>query len=238
MVVVRWLLLVVLLFLPSMAAGAVLHGTVYDWSTFEPLSNVIVEVNSTPAQFMVAVNGSYSFNLPPGDYLLQASYYRGSVLEYQAEENITIPPGGGDIVRDILLFPSLDTEEEPEFSDLNLDAVKDKSWNINMTLLSAIVFVIVLLVFFKIRGLRVFSQAGQSTSVPTSMPREEIPPDLAGVLEIIKASGGRITQKDLRKNLKCSEAKVSLMLADLESRGLIKKIKKGRGNIIILEEAT
>lgn len=32
-----------------------------------------------------------------------------------------------------------------------------------------------------------------------------------------------------------SEAKVSLMLADLEDRGLIRKIKVGRGNIIVFE---
>ncbi len=32
-----------------------------------------------------------------------------------------------------------------------------------------------------------------------------------------------------------SEAKVSLMLDDLENKGLIKKIKKGRSNIIIAE---
>ncbi len=47
--------------------------------------------------------------------------------------------------------------------------------------------------------------------------------------------GGRVTQKELRGEMKCSEAKVSLMLDDLEDRGYIKKIKKGRSNIIIAE---
>lgn len=50
---------------------------------------------------------------------------------------------------------------------------------------------------------------------------------------IISDHGGRIAQAELRKELPYSEAKVTLMLADLEDRGYIRKIKKGRGNIII-----
>ncbi len=43
-----------------------------------------------------------------------------------------------------------------------------------------------------------------------------------------------MTQKDLRARLNCSEANVSLMITDLEDRGLVRKVKKGRGNIILL----
>jgi uncharacterized membrane protein len=56
------------------------------------------------------------------------------------------------------------------------------------------------------------------------------------VLSIIGAHEGRITQKDLRMRLNCSEAKASLMITDLEDRGLVKKVKKGRGNVIILTD--
>ena len=59
---------------------------------------------------------------------------------------------------------------------------------------------------------------------------------LNNVLEFIKKNQGRTTQKDIRKQLKISEAKVSLVLSQLESEGKIKKIKKGRGNIIILNK--
>ena len=53
-------------------------------------------------------------------------------------------------------------------------------------------------------------------------------------IEIIKKSSGRI-KKELRKKLPYSEAKVSLIIADLESRDIVKKIKQGRVNIIILK---
>jgi uncharacterized membrane protein len=59
--------------------------------------------------------------------------------------------------------------------------------------------------------------------------------DLGTVLKIIKEEGGRTTQKDIRKKIPLSEAKVSLMISELEAKGKIEKIKKGRGNIIILK---
>jgi len=63
----------------------------------------------------------------------------------------------------------------------------------------------------------------------------ELPEDLKKVLDII-VKEGRITQTELRTKLPYSEAKVSLLVADLEDRGLIRKIKKGRGNILILQK--
>ena len=55
------------------------------------------------------------------------------------------------------------------------------------------------------------------------------------VLKIIKEEGGRSTQRDIRKKIPLSEAKVSLMISELEAKGKIQKIKKGRGNIIVLK---
>ena len=51
----------------------------------------------------------------------------------------------------------------------------------------------------------------------------------------MKQKHKRTTQKEIRKIIPLSEAKISLMITDLESRDLIKKVKKGRGNIIILK---
>lgn len=66
--------------------------------------------------------------------------------------------------------------------------------------------------------------------------KHPLPADLREVIDIIRGQKGRITQKDLCSRLKCSEAKVSLMLFDLEKRELIEKFKKGRGNIVILRD--
>jgi uncharacterized membrane protein len=59
-----------------------------------------------------------------------------------------------------------------------------------------------------------------------------LPEDLNELLNLIRNNGNRITQRELRKKSPYSESKVSLMLSDLEERGLIEKFKRGRGNII------
>ncbi|HEY3422179.1 MAG TPA: hypothetical protein VGK13_03395 [Methanocellaceae archaeon] len=69
---------------------------------------------------------------------------------------------------------------------------------------------------------------------PSVSENYTLPEDLKEVIRIMEKHGGRMTQLDLRKSLPYSEAKVSLMISDLESRGIVKKIKKGRGNILIL----
>lgn len=56
------------------------------------------------------------------------------------------------------------------------------------------------------------------------------------IIAFMKKHDGRTTQKELRKHLPLSEAKVSLLIAELEHNKRIKKIKKGRGNILILNK--
>jgi uncharacterized membrane protein len=63
-----------------------------------------------------------------------------------------------------------------------------------------------------------------------------LPADLQEIMDIIRGQGGRITQKELRSRLKYSEGKVSLMLTDLERRGLVEKFKRGRGNVVIIKD--
>ncbi len=63
-------------------------------------------------------------------------------------------------------------------------------------------------------------------------PEASLPDDLKEIMNLIRANGNRITQRELRKKSPYSESKVSLMLSDLEERGLIEKFKRGRGNII------
>jgi len=45
-----------------------------------------------------------------------------------------------------------------------------------------------------------------------------------------------VTQKEIRKNFPVSQASISLILTELENDGKLKKIKRGKGNIIILKD--
>ena len=297
----------------SAANIATVHGVAYEWSTFEPLDNAIIEVNSTPAQSMVAQYGVYSFELTNGTYKITASYYEDDQLTYYAEDVITISEEGSYVL-DLLLVPSYsnDTESVGSAGEVSSDA------NSNSLLYGSILLIFVLLVLLlsqmkqkpqtpryaavrreevhhKVSGVtpkvtekpvlaedkatvtetesisspEVEKEAVGLTdpgpedvesadealpvAIPDSVAEDKepspppvqepvisddpVPADLQEILDILKSQGGRMTQKDMRKRLKYSEGKVSLMLLDLEKRGKIQKFKKGRGNVLFLVES-
>ncbi|MBN2110776.1 MAG: winged helix-turn-helix transcriptional regulator [Methanosarcinaceae archaeon] len=253
----RYLLFLLLAFalmpLAEADSMATIHGAIYEWDTFEPLENVIVEVNSTPPQSMLARYGIYSFNLAPGNYLISASYYRNSTLVHHTEEEIIITDDG-DYVIDIIFLPTYYEEggtDGTEFEELDELAGLAESEPSSGDELFPPVFIYVLAFLIMVfAGVYLFSrrhkgekEAGLRAHDPYSEEYTEhflsdehadLPADLQEVVNIIAKNGGRITQKDLRSRLKHSEAKVSLMISDLENRGLVRKFKKGRGNVIIL----
>lgn len=222
-------LFIFLLFLPSLVFAATLHGTAYDSTTLDPLSGTIITVNSTPPQTMVA-DPDYSLELAPGTYLFNATYYSNGFPELQLIEIIRIEYEG-TFVLDLLLQPV--SEDIPAAPQLNSDLeLPTADWTGGLASLFLLFAVLAFLVF-KLRR-RPPSRKPPSPPQRAAPEHPELPSDLRTALLILKQHGGRMTQKDLRSRLKHSEAKVSLMLDDLENRGLIKRFKKGRGNVIRL----
>lgn len=229
----------------ALAAGV--HGAVYSWSDFEePLQNVIVEVNSTPTQSKVTTDGTYSFELPPGSYLITAKYYENNILEYSTEEEILID-SEGDFTIDLLLFPPTGMEDE-FLVDINLTDVEinNEETGTNYIVIAGLLLFIAIAVLYLYRNEKKQVQAPENEidiNVPSfeetsSITGSELPDDLRELLGMIHGMGGRVTQKELRTKVHCSEAKVSLMITDLENRGLITKVKKGRANVIIATDRT
>ncbi len=229
--------------------SATVHGTVYYWFTLEPLSNVIVEVNTTPRQTQVATDGNYSFNLPAGSYTITASYWQDNALLYYAEENLTILDTGGDYIVDLLAFPIFDENDIPIDNDLIPDFPDNtdnnlppdigpndtgSDWFAVLVVVAAGAVTAGVFYYLKSRPKKKSAEA-KVAEPPAPVKIVGLPDDLNDIVEKIREAGGRINQLELRQKLPYSEAKVSLMLADLESRGLVRKIKKGRGNIIILK---
>ncbi len=56
------------------------------------------------------------------------------------------------------------------------------------------------------------------------------------ILEIVERKGGSCPQKELYEVMNVSQAKISLLLKGLESRGLIRRLREGRENIVYLLE--
>jgi len=211
------LLLVLLCAMPCAGASALVHGTVYQWDTLEPLPNVVIEVNTTPHQVMVSTTGTYSLLLDNGTYTIEASYIVGGMPVLRDSEVITVR-GDGDYVLDLLLFPPEDIA--PEFPEVEQEE-DVLPW---VLLVIAGAAFLVLYVMLNRTSVRM-------AKVP---PPHAFPDDISKALDIIERAGGRITQKELRAKLGSSEAKVSLLVSEMEHRELVEKVKVGRGNVIYL----
>ncbi|AKB12711.1 Uncharacterized membrane protein [Methanosarcina thermophila] len=314
------LVLFLIIVLQGDATAAKIQGTVYEWYTFKPLNNSIVEINSTPEQNFIATDSHYSFNLTPGTYTITANYLEGNRIVYTATEEVVISDDG-EYVHDLLLFPPSNEEllnqdelEAPVLDYEEMGPVSPPPGSQYTFLGSALLALIVLMLagYFLKKSLdkpaythfpeenrqpyllepeepikdAVFSkeakintaenivknsetnsaqpnleseeipetgevlqqrteseeeaqdsllkeeEPGKSSSESAKHSKINLPDDLKEILELVRASGNRISQRELRKKSPYSESKVSLMLSDLEERGLIEKFKRGRGNII------
>src|SRR3989338_9464499 len=170
------------------------------------VENAVVTVNTIPEQKIIG-----------GDYIIKAYYFEKGVFSFNTEENITISKDGNYNL-DLFLF--LDLDEEGIVSEL--DEVSKGLEEQNNYLYYFIVFSVIVLI------------SGLVIRFRKSDARDD--DDLNRVIEIIKKEGGRIHQKELRKRLGLSEAKISLMVTELESKNKVERIKKGRGNVIVLKK--
>lgn len=217
---------VLLLFAINIVNAATIHGTVYDLS-LKKVDNARVEINTSPKQLMVAQNGTYSFSVPNGAYAIKAQLMQRNTIIASVQENITIKQDGSYVV-DMILFPDIgEGVEDPEI-DVNGSVVEENNNSILLVWLIALFasgITIGVVYFLKTRKKKAIAPEETSSDY-----------DLGKVIDIIKKEGGRATQKEIRKQIPLSEAKISLMIAELEHKGVVEKIKKGRGNIIILKK--
>ncbi|MBI2557823.1 hypothetical protein HYW20_00730 [Candidatus Woesearchaeota archaeon] len=213
--------------------AATIHGTIYDLS-LRKAANARVEINTLPKQVMVAQNGSYSFNVPSGFYTIKAQVVQKNTILASVQENITIKQDG-NYVLDLILFPDVEEGIEEIDIDVSEDFIGNASGNANYLVLAAFVLIAMsIAAVYYIRKIKPMKKYPEKITEQKKEAEEPKDGDLSQLVKIIKNEGGRTTQKDIRKQIPLSEAKISLMIAELEHRGVIEKIKKGRGNIIIL----
>ncbi len=280
-------------FLEDSNITATIHGATYAWDTFEPLNDTVISINSNPPQSVLAKNGTYSFELGPGDYVITARYYRNNTIIYSKETTLKIEEEG-NYVFDLLLYPvsgnPVTEAVEDEISNVN-PTEKTRTDFFTVSYLPVAFMVLFLLgggykLSRKWKKMKInrsqeeklstsgllanalgkspgsgvkpgFGNLGEVVSAnesvidsgepgikiannskiePADLRELPLPYDLREVLDMIRGHRGRITQKDLRSRLEYSEVKVSLLLSELEKRGLIKKFKHGRENIVTLTD--
>ncbi len=222
----KLLLLLMFLVLAESSLAATIHGTVYD-EGLDVVKDAIVEVDSVPKQREVAKDGTYSFTLSQGAYTITVK--RDSEA---AEEEISIEKEG-DYVLDLFLFPSFEEEDElvKETGEISIDDeyfTEDK----NKPLLVALSIIVVIIMATLVTYFLKYRKPEIKSGIEDIKEDDEA----EKYLEFIKKHGGRVTQKDIRKNFPMSEAKISLIITELEHKGKVQKIKKGRSNVILLKK--
>jgi len=212
------ILLILVLALPLVSA-ATLHGTIYDFE-LNQLEKVVLEINTKPAQKYLSTDGTYSLQVPIGNYKLTAKQVNSDLY---TEENLTVAEEG-DYSYDLFLIPDENSTSDI-LSDLDYTDNMDEDISALNNYSFWLTFSIVILILIAIISLFIIRKK----------KHEEISEDLTSkVLAAIKKEG-RITQKELRKLFPYSEAKISLIITELEHKGKIEKIKRGRSNVIILK---
>lgn len=228
------------------AHAATLKGTVFD-AGFQPIT-ALVKVNTTPEQRMVTQNGSFQFQVPRGFFKLTVSAGNSSV-----NETISIISEGTFNVDLILLdfdapdigFPNVTEESGFENGNPNGSPAPQTAQPPAGTGLEVPALVLLLLaggiLYFFYNRLRKTEEKVEHDSSHIKRVQEQAEEEDSELTqlqsEILKEIGkneGRMNQKELRKLLPFSEAKVSIELDLLEEKGLVKKFKKGRGNVIVL----
>ncbi len=205
--------------------GATIHGTIYDFSLIK-VKNIIIEINTQPIQRQISIDGSYSFDVPAGSYNITAKTTDNEVLVVESIKITT----AGDYTLDLITL--IDINEE-EFNESDLGLIDEVNGDIvkNNNILWILLIIVVLIVagFFLYK----YKKKPKKEDVKEDIEEGGLPDK---VLEIIKKEDGRISQKELRKLFPYSEAKISLVITELEAKGKIQKIKKGRTNVILIKK--
>lgn len=220
--------MLVLVLLAGAAQAATIQGTVYDFS-LDKVENGKVVI-SEPKQQMVLVNSSYSFTVDEGEYSLIGYKLEGGKITATAKETIVVS-GEGDYNVDLILFPSFAEEEEILEETQNIDlGLEEEGFNYMFLVLLGLVIVLVGLVYLSYLKYKKYK-----SMLFAKEKRPDLSKDLKEIVDFVKKEGGRVTQKEIRKEFPLSEGKISLMVSELEEKGVVKRIKKGRGNIIVLK---
>jgi len=233
----RHFLAILLIF--SCLSATQIEGDVYSADSLFPISGVVLKASGPASVQVVLEEGNYSLELPPGEYEISAYYYDGDYLKYYFREDVYVE--GEQMRYDLVLFSPDDFEEVMEFVSYEIEETPEAGLVDEKTL--QIIAGIILLLFFLFGFVLYYfifnksadeAVSGMKRLSRPSEPRGELDEEEKRILDILSKSEGMNTQKELRGIMKCTDTKMSLLVSSLEARGHIKRIKRGRENIVKL----
>ncbi len=199
--------MMVFLLLVSLITATFIYGDIYRFDTLEKVNGSVIKIDGAFSYQLVSKKSNYSLDLPIGEYRIFAVYTDITGNDFYVNESVKL----GDVTQQIDLV-------------LKPDAKDDNALYLIATTIAVLVAVIIFLKFKR-------RPASESKIIPELKPYE-LDEDGKKVIQAIGSFEGRTTQKELKDNLGFSDAKLSLILSELEQFGKIQKFKRGRGNII------
>jgi len=173
--------------------------------------NIYSEDLNSLESAVITIEGDFSYQI-----VIQKSHYSFNLPN--GKYNITAKSGELESANHVKIG------DEEQNIDLVLRRKQDYYW------LLAPVIVLSIVLFFVL--IHKPNEKIQETSKPKT--KEEYTPDQESklVLKILSEHENRLTQKELKELTKFSDSKLSLILTELENYGLVKRFKRGRGNVI------
>jgi len=246
--IISVLLISVLCVIPADAAR--IRGAIYD-NYYNPIEKSVVAINTTPQQIRVSNYGGYYFDVNPGVYEITVTLTKNGITREIARDRINISEEG-DFQKDLFVYDDFDMVRE--FDDrLSLRVKRFFSDNLEFFIFILLALSVGALLFLGVYWYRgrlkhkivplVIEQPSevlvvQTPSTPTVLVTQESPATVDDAIKkkILSLLASKpLTQKDIRKEFSCSEAKISMVISELESEGLIQKKKQGRQNLISLK---
>ena len=214
------LLLLSLLLSTSLGFTAFVHGDIYT-SDFQKLNRTLIKIEGSFSYQIVTDKANYSIYLPPGNFTISASNFdeKGN-LELYIQQTVRV----GD---------------EDQKVDLVLNPASSYDWLVYLFVLAIVATVFVWANrFWGKNAIGMNRQKREETEVQAQPINHSLDEDARAVLSALVGFEGRANQKDLKEALGFSDAKLSLIISELEKFGYVKKFKRGRGNIIKKLEIT
>lgn len=262
----RVLLLILLCLLCASPVFAIkITGAIYDHD-LSPIKKTIITINTSPEQTKVSQYGGYYFIVEPGTYQITATLSRNQITKEIASETITITENGEFARDLFVYPDLIIQEEFEDTITNRLQNFFAENGIVIGTVFGAIIILLLFTVFgtkyikllFK-RELKEYIQEQkikkqEKKEIPISKDVKEnkgvkpliIPQSIqektdkmieSKILKILEIKTDHIcTQKEIRREFRLSEAKISLILTQMSEKRLIQKIKQGRRNMIQLRK--
>ncbi|MGE0793498.1 MAG: hypothetical protein AB7V77_04955 [Candidatus Woesearchaeota archaeon] len=215
-----FILLLFLLILP-LASASTIQGKIYNLD-FQRVTEGIVTINTEPLQTYILEDGTYTFQVPKGTYIITATQYQNQYPIAEINQTINLN-SEGTFNLDLIVYPIITTEfEDIENIDVSIpeDYIQVKT--------SFIYYILALILFM----LFLFIYKKHYEKIKLNTIPDELEKNIIKFIQEEKTT----SQLDIRNKFpQYSEAKISLVITKLEKENKIKKIKHGRANIISIK---